>query len=248
MLTEDLLFSIEENTNLYAKQKGCSIEFTADDILAFIGMDIAMGITCLPEIADYWAQEPILRSPRFPSVMTLKKFKAISRYPHFADNSKALSRDDSLYDKLWKVRNVIDSIDYQSQKVYTPGMHVSVDESMIGTKGCLSFLQYMPKKPTKWGIKVWVCCESQTGYICKYQVYTGKAEHCEHGLAYRVVMEMMEELLDEGRVVYVDNFYTSPTLFRDLYARGMYASGTVRSNRKHFPAARLDEGVKKKVI
>ena len=33
---------------------------------------------------------------------------------------------------------------------------------MIGTRGRLSFLQYLPKKPTKWGIKLWVCAESKT--------------------------------------------------------------------------------------
>ena len=130
--------------------------------------------------------------------------------------------------------------------MYGPGMHISVDESMIGTKGRLSFLQYMPEKPTKWGIKLLVCCESTTGYIYNYQVYTGKAEHCEHGLAYRVVMDMVEGLVDEGRVVYVDNFDTSPILFRDLYNRGMYASGTVRANRKYYPSTKLDETAKQK--
>ena len=44
-----------------------------------------------------------------------------------------------------------------------------------------------------------------------------------------------------GRVLYVDNFYTSPLLFEDLFERGTCASGTVRVNRKHFPTA--DEAV-----
>lgn len=129
-----------------------------------------MGIVNLPEIADYWTNEPILQTPWFSSVMTSKKLKAISRFLHFADNSKAPSQTDSSFDKLWKVCSVIDSIQKQSQQAYTPGMQISVDESMIGTKGRLSFLQYMPKKPTKWGIKLWVCCESTSGYIYRYQV------------------------------------------------------------------------------
>ena len=112
---------------------------------------------------------------------------------------------------------------------------------MIGTKGHLSFLQYMPKKPTKWGIKVWVCSESKMGYIHKFQVYTGKGTVSTNGLAYGVVMHLLEDLQDEGRVLYVDNYYTLPILFEDLYERGMYASGTVRVNRKYFPDKELDK-------
>ena len=56
-----------------------------------------------------------------------------------------------------------------------------------------------------------------------------------HELAYAVVMDLLDsaDLLEEGRVLYVDNFYSSPILFEDLYQRGMYASGTMRTNRKH---------------
>ena len=62
-----------------------------------------------------------------------------------------------------------------------------------------------------------------------------------NGLAYGVVMHLLEDLQDEGRVLYVDNYYTSLILFEDLYERGTYASGTVRINRKHFPEKELDK-------
>ena len=243
LFTDELVSSIVDNTNLYASQKGFNITFSREDILSYIGMNIAMGIVDLPEISDYWTQEAMLRSLWFPSVMTKKRFKALSRFIHFADNSAALSRDDPLYDRLWKIRPVIESVQKQSQDSYTPGEHVSVDESMIGTKGRLSFLQYMPKKPTKWGIKVWVCSESKTGYIHKFQVYTGKSDVCSNGLPYGMVMHLMEDLQEEGRMLYVDNFYTSPILFEHLYERGTFASGTIRVNRKHFPAKDLDQVV-----
>ena len=149
-----------------------------------------MGIVDLLNITDYWTKEPMLQSSWFPSVMSLKRFQALSRFIHFADYSAALSCDDPMYDPLWKIRSVIEAIQHQAQKAYTPGEHISVDESMIGTKGRLSFLQYMPKKPTKWGIKVWVCSESKTGYIHKFQVYTGKGTVSTNGLAYGVVMHL----------------------------------------------------------
>ena len=56
----------------------------------------------------------------------------------------------------------------------------------------------MPKKPIKWDIKVWVCSESVTGYIHKFQVYTDKDTECTNGLAYGVAMHLLEDLQDRG--------------------------------------------------
>lgn len=98
----------------------------------------------------------------------------------------------------------------------------------------------MPKKPTKWGIKVWACCDARSGYIHSFDVYTGadpsKPTHPK-GLAYDVVMKLLESRLNKGHAVYMDNFYSSPVLFLDLLSHGTLASGTVRTNRRHFPSA-----------
>ena len=84
-------------------QKGFVIMFTRKDILAYIGLNIAMRIVDLPDITEYWTKEPMLQSSWFPSVMSLKKFQAISHFLYFADNSAAPSRDDPTYDPLWKI-------------------------------------------------------------------------------------------------------------------------------------------------
>lgn len=69
---------------------------------------------------------------------------------------------------------MLDTIIVQFKSVYMPKAQVSIDESIIGFKGRLSFVQYMPKKPTKWGIKAWVLTESETGYVWNMKIYTGK--------------------------------------------------------------------------
>ena len=45
---------------------------------------------------------------------------------------------------------------------------------MIGFKGRLGFIQYMPKKPTKWGLKAFVLADAHTGYTYNWHLYTGK--------------------------------------------------------------------------
>ena len=39
-----------------------------------------------------------------------------------------------------------------------------------------------------------------------------------------------------GYTVYMDNFYSSPLLYKDLLAAGTTATGTVRCTRKNFPS------------
>ena len=61
-------------------------------------------------------------------------------------------------------------------RAYTPGQFLSIDESMISFKGHLSFIQYLPKKPHKWGMKAWVLAESTSGYMWNWKLYLGKEE------------------------------------------------------------------------
>lgn len=83
---------------------------------------------------------------------------------------------------------------------------------------------------------MWVCSDAETAYIHSFEVYTGKSDlGTEHGLAYNVVMHLLQELLDSGRAVYADNFYSSPELFQELYSNGVYESETVQGNKKFLP-------------
>ena len=110
---------------------------------------------------------------------------------------------------------------------------LSVDEGMIAYCGRISYLQYIPKKPTKFGIKVWLLAESKTGYIINYIIYTGKLSEDNmdpelegHNQGYKVVMALMKPYLNLGHHVYFDNLFTSFELLKDLRQKDTYATGT----------------------
>jgi len=108
---------------------------------------------------------------------------------------------------------------------------------MIAFKGRSSLKQYMPLKPVKRGYKAWLRCDSKTGYAFQFQLYTGKSSDniTEVGLGTRVVTSLTDSLSDQNIHVTFDNFFTSYQLMEQLYCRGIYATATVRANRKDLP-------------
>ena len=60
--------------------------------------------------------------------------------------------------------------------MYLPEQNLTIDEQMNSTKSRISFIQYMPRKPKKFDINMWVLCEAKTGYCLQFQIYTRKSE------------------------------------------------------------------------
>ena len=164
------------------------------------------------------------------------RFFELHRYLHFVDNSTLAAPGTPDYDKLGKVRPIITKLSEQFGAVYEPGRDISIDEAMVPYKGRSSLKQYMPKKPVKRGIKVWMRAEALNGYVSAFEVYTGKkGDSVEHGLGAKVVKILTEDLHNTYRHVYFDNFFSSVDLLLDLLRAGLYGCGTLRTNRKGFP-------------
>ena len=58
--------------------------------------------------------------------------------------------------------------------LYNPSKQLAINEAMTKFQGRSSLKQYMPQKPIKRGIKVWVLAESTNGFFSRLEVYTGK--------------------------------------------------------------------------
>lgn len=132
-------------------------------------------------------------------------------------------------DKLAKLRPVVDNAITKFRAMWTPHREISIDEQMIGTRCRIGFIQYMPAKAVKFGVKSWVLADSVYPYVCNFQIYTGCDERTpEHGFSKRVVMDLIQPYLDKEYRLYVDNFNSSPHLFKELCERSTLACGTVR--------------------
>ena len=47
---------------------------------------------------------------------------------------------------------------------YESGENITVDEQLSPTKACCRFIQYMPNKPNKFGIKFWLAVDVEFKY------------------------------------------------------------------------------------
>ena len=58
----------------------------------------------------------------------------------------------------------------------------------------------------------------------------------EVGLSHIVIMDLAEPYLNKEHRLFMDNFYSSPALYEELYENKTLACGSVRQDRKGMPA------------
>ncbi|MCG8622593.1 MAG: transposase [Proteobacteria bacterium] len=111
---------------------------------------------------------------------------------------------------------------------------VSIDEAMIPFKGRSSRKQCLPLKPVKRGFRVWAMSDATNGYMCDFDVYTGATCGREVVLGEKVLSS--DSIMGRHHQLYFDNYFTSVNLLSTLLNKGTYACGTIRTNRKQYPA------------
>ncbi len=97
----------------------------------------------------------------------------VPQFLHLNDSSQYVKKGEPGHDPVYKLRPFLTPLIANFQAAFTLHREVSVDESMIGFKGRLGFIQYMPKEPTKWALKAFVLSDAETGYMYNWHLYTG---------------------------------------------------------------------------
>ena len=101
--------------------------------------------------------------------------------------------------------------------------------------------QYVKNKPIKWAFKFWFRCGAKSGFLYEFNMYVGTKGNTELDLDESVVLSLSQKLKDTYCYVFFDNYFTSPTLLVKLLEMGIYATGTVRANRKHMPILKQEK-------
>ena len=224
-----------ESKDIWEKYTWTELEMI--ELYQFFGLLIYMSLVSLPSLRDYWRQNHIFSVALPAKVMTIHRFWSIFRNIHLSD-----PEEDEYKDKLFRVRPLYDDILRACQAYYHPGRELTVDERIEATTANTGMARYMKDKPAKSGMKLFVLAESSSGYTLRFSIHTGKpVTASEHGLPYDVVMDLIEpSWLGTGYHIYMDSFYTSPKLFRDLASMEFGACGTYKESRKGCPRGRAN--------
>ena len=151
-MTSDFYNKVAEETNKYAalsQRKAGTVDnnwedTNAEEIQAYIGILIYMGLDDLPEIEDYF-QGDFCVCPIVRQAMTLKRFKKLGQYLHQNDEEERPDQQSADFDILYKARPALDQMDKFTQ-AYIPGCKLAVDEAMFGSKGRFFLKQCLPGK------------------------------------------------------------------------------------------------------
>ena len=158
--------------------------------------------------------------------MSRNKFHEIKRYLHHADNNNLVEDD-----KLAKIRKYLDLLNRNFTQFGVFSQNLSVDDQTVPYYRHFFTKIFTRNKPIKFGKKVRFLASSQ-GYPFSFQVYTGKDGSSDQPLRERVVNTLTDVLKNKrSHADYIDNFFSSTILCRDLAMGQLKCTGTIRQNR-----------------
>jgi len=135
----------------------------------FLGASSYMGVYNFDDAKDYWVYE---HGPRFiQNNISRGQYLNHLRFLHIPEDNESPC--------LKKFNWLLKRLKANFKKLWNPGVYNTIDEAMIRSKSPFSgYRVYMPAKPIKWGIKVWMIVDND-GYIYDFDIYTGKKGNIE---------------------------------------------------------------------
>ena len=133
-----------------------------EELEQWIGIAMQMSVKKISDTRMHWSQYSF--SNKISSTMTRQRWEDIKSNLHLVDNSTINEND-----KIGKIRILVDHLRQEFQKI--PMLEfLSVDEQIVPFKGASSMKQYVPKKPHKWGYKIFILADS-TGVVYDFFPY-----------------------------------------------------------------------------
>lgn len=246
--TEDLELFVTETNRYEAQKRNANAlpkarinrwkDTSIEEMEIFIGIQIWMGLVNMPRLADYWTSK-VLYKNQVSKVMSRNRFELLLANWHFSNNEDAETTD-----RLYKISPLTTLMVRDFKKYFTPKQDICIDETLVPFRGRLSFLQFIKNKRHKFGIKLFKLCVDG-GYTYDFRIYCGKEKSGTENVATSIVLKLCNSLLDFGRTVYVDNYYTSVELSHKLLARKTHLVGTLRKKRKNNPKDVISKKLKR---
>ena len=196
---------------MYAAQVNLAspLQLSCDEFNKFLAVVLLMSIFALPHSRLYWLLDLVVCQVK--NILSRKQFEQIKQFVHFNDNIKMLSPIDANFEKVFKVKPLLDNLQKKFNLIPMSQM-MCIDEMMIPFKENSSLKQYIPSKLHKYGYKVFVLCNN-SGIIYDFEVYSGKVEppaNIDLGASSNVVLRLSKTTpVGKKHLLFFDNWFTS---------------------------------------
>ena len=207
--TNQKIILVREKFN---SRQGFAYDTSESELRAFIGILLFLGGTKSSKeaLSSIWAEDGTGK-PLCIAAMSQKRFTFISYCLRFDDSQSREERKKN--DKLAPIRQIFDMFVTACHSNYTPGPDCTVDESLLSFRGRCGFKQYIPNKPSKYGIKLFVLADNDTSYSVKSIAYTGAGTfvdqaHMDVPVPTKAVLGLVDCIEGTNRNVTTDNYCT----------------------------------------
>ena len=238
-ISPDIIRDIVKYTNLEGvRQKGDRWVATDGlEIRALIGIIIYLGAQRQSKVNLVTIWTPLIGQDFCRATMSKNRVFALLSALRFDDKDTRRLRQQR--DPLAPISDILKVHSANLLRYFVPGATLTVDEQLIPFRGRCSFIQYIPSKPAKYGLKLFWICDSETYYPLKNIVYCGKMSRIPtilgEGQGHQVVMELSLPFQGKGRNITMDNFFTDASLAAKLLNKKTTVIGTVRRNKRFLP-------------
>nr|XP_012230277.1 PREDICTED: uncharacterized protein LOC105676739 [Linepithema humile] len=181
-IDKNMLDEIITGTNLLIKRRRLSRtysrcrdlnETTRTELLAVFGLLYLVGMkrASHTNLLELWADDgtglEICRS-----TMNYRRFLFLLDCLRFDNKSTRLTRLKE--DKLASIRNIWNRFVENCKKSYSPSGSLVIGDRLKSFQGKCSFIQHMPDKPAKYGLKIISLVDAKTSFTCNIELYCGQ--------------------------------------------------------------------------
>ena len=204
LILDEIIKKIVYYTNLRISEEN---PVTANEIKSFIGLLILFGLTKKSDvpISEIWSDQSIHFLPLATTAMSRSRFKLLASKITFDNINLRSTNKGSKFDKFEEIFNLFK----KNIKLIIPSNYLCIDEALNAFRGKCQFRQYMPNKPSRYGIKFWCLVDVLASYMVDIDIYLGKVNgnaKKESNVGEKVVLKLVEPFFNTYRYIVNDKF------------------------------------------
>ncbi|XP_034833267.1 piggyBac transposable element-derived protein 4-like [Maniola hyperantus] len=203
---------------------------TLSELKLFFSIVIHMTLVHKDTFNSYWSAKSILHTPFASQTMKRDRFQAIYSCLHLNEITNSEQRGDENYDAFFKLKPYFDELCQLFEAFYLPSENLTIDERTYNFRGRVQCRVFNKHKLDKNGMKMYMLCDAETGYLLRMIPYLGDSRPVEE-----IVMSLTEPYSGKWHTVYMYRFNTNPTIVDSLWTRHTRAVGTVALDRRGVP-------------